>query len=34
VATPLTTQEECEVGATVPELQMAELGDTKPISAG
>ena len=34
MATPLTTQEECQVGATVPELQMAELGDTKPISAG
>lgn len=34
VATPLMTQDECEVGATVHELQMAELGDTKSTSTG
>ena len=30
----MTTQEECEVGATVPELQMADLGDVKTTNTG
>ena len=34
MVTPLMTQDECEVGATVPELQMVELGDTKSTSTG
>ena len=34
MVTLLMTQDECEVGATVPELQMADLGDVKTTDAG